>query len=59
MELKRLYRRLFRSGENYQKVLSEAHKTFCSTPSQNLLEFLKHAKRGVCADVGQSTSENE
>lgn len=59
MELKQLYRGLFRSGENFRQALAEAHKTFCSTPSQYLLEFLKHAKRGVSADVGQSTSDNE
>jgi len=59
MELKRLYRLIFRDGRILRDALAEASKEFCSTPSKILLEFLAQAKRGVCADVGRSTSENE
>ncbi len=59
MELKRLYRLLFRSGQNLSDAVAEARKNFCGAASKILLEFLGDAKRGVCADVGGSTSENE
>jgi UDP-N-acetylglucosamine acyltransferase len=59
MELKRLYRLLFRSGQNLSSAVVEARKDFCSAPSRILLEFVAGAKRGVCADVGGSMSENE
>jgi UDP-N-acetylglucosamine acyltransferase len=56
-ELKQLYRLLFRSDKNLSEVLPGARKNFSSAPAKMLLEFLAHAKRGVCADVGHSTSE--
>jgi UDP-N-acetylglucosamine acyltransferase len=59
MELKQLYRILFRGNKNLSEAVSEARNNFSSAPAKMLLEFLAHAKRGVCADVGQTTSEDE
>lgn len=59
MELKQLYRSLFRGDKTLSEALSEARKSFSSAPAKMLLEFLAHAKRGVCADVGRATSEDE
>jgi len=59
MELKQLYRELFRGNKNLSEAVSSAQKNFSSAPAKMLLEFLAHAKRGVCADVGQTTSEDE
>ncbi len=59
MELKQLYRWLFRGGETIQNALAEGQKKYCSAPSKVLLDFLSHAKRGVCADVGLPTPEKE
>jgi UDP-N-acetylglucosamine acyltransferase len=59
MELKQLYRSLFRGGKNLGEALGEARKKFVSAPARVMLEFLAHAKRGVCADVGDMSSDNE
>ena len=59
MELKKLYRFLFRSGRNLREAVAAARKDFCSAPAGILLEFVANAKRGVCADVGGATSETE
>jgi UDP-N-acetylglucosamine acyltransferase len=59
MELKQLYRSLFRGGKNLGEALGEARKIFGSAAAKVMLEFLTHAKRGVCADVGDKSSENE
>jgi UDP-N-acetylglucosamine acyltransferase len=52
MELKRLYHRLFRGGENLGAAVAEAQKEFTSPPAKILLDFVAGAKRGVCADLG-------
>ncbi|MGO8764886.1 MAG: acyl-ACP--UDP-N-acetylglucosamine O-acyltransferase [Limisphaerales bacterium] len=59
MELKRLYRTLFRAEQNLGEALAQARKNFCSEPAKVLLEFVEQAKRGVCADVRSATSEIE
>jgi UDP-N-acetylglucosamine acyltransferase len=51
-ELKRLYRALFRSGENLRAALGKAQKEFASAPSRTLLDFVASARRGVCSDAG-------
>ena len=52
LELKQLYRILFREGSNLASNLAEARKQFGSAPAQFLFEFLASSKRGVCRDVG-------
>jgi len=59
MELKKIYHLLFRSGKNLREALAEAGKNFASAPAKILLEFVTGAKRGVCADVGRATDEEE
>lgn len=51
LELKRLYRALFRSGKNLRAVRAEAQKEFSGTAAKTMLEFVATAKRGVCSDV--------
>jgi UDP-N-acetylglucosamine acyltransferase len=60
LELKKLYRELFRAGRNLGSALAEARPRFTGTASRELLDFVASAKRGVCADVsGGSPSERE
>jgi len=59
LELKQLYRFLFRSGENLRAAVTEAQKKFSGAAAKILLEFVAGAKRGVCADVGRTMDENE
>ena len=61
MELKRVYRLLFRSGKNLRSALAEAQQTFSSAPAKILMDFVAAAKRGVCADVGvaKQTDDDE
>ena len=59
LELKKIYKLLFRSGKNVRDALAEAQKTFSSAPAKVLLDFVAGAKRGVPADVGRAVDENE
>ena len=52
LELKKLYRALFRSGINFASAVDEARKIFSSRGATTMLDFLATAKRGVCADTG-------
>ena len=54
MEIKRLYRELFRSGKNLRDAVAEAQATFTGSGAKTMLEFVAGAKRGVCADSGAS-----
>jgi UDP-N-acetylglucosamine acyltransferase len=59
LELKRLYRALFRSGKNLRGAIKEARKTFTSPAAKVLLDFVAGAKRGVCRDAGCVAGKNE
>jgi UDP-N-acetylglucosamine acyltransferase len=59
LELKRLYRALFRSGKNLRVAIKEAQKRFTSQAAKVLLDFVAEAKRGVCTDGGCVAGENE
>lgn len=52
LELKQLYRTLFREGQNLREVVASARARFCSGPAKVMLDFLAGSKRGVCCDVG-------
>lgn len=54
LELKRLYRALFREGANLRAAVEAAQNEFRSAPAQDLLKFIGASKRGVCSDNGQS-----
>src|SRR6266404_513324 len=52
LELKQVYRTLFRNGLNLRTALVAAQGNFQSAPARLMLEFIASAKRGVCSDVG-------
>lgn len=53
LELRQLYKVLFRSGGNFRDALGAALKKFSSEPAKILLDFVVEAKRGVVSDVGR------
>lgn len=57
LELKRVYKLLFRSGKNGRAALAEAQKLFSGKAAKVLLDFVADSKRGVAADVGRSWKE--
>jgi UDP-N-acetylglucosamine acyltransferase len=59
LELKKLYRVLFRSGQNISAALASARGQFSTPAAKNMIEFVASAKRGVCADRGRSGGEEE
>ena len=54
LELKQLYRALFRSGVNLREAAVAARQDFASPAAKTLLDFVLASKRGVCADVGRA-----
>jgi UDP-N-acetylglucosamine acyltransferase len=59
LELKRLYHKLFRSGEKFQAALAAAQKEFTAPPARILVEFAATTTRGLCADTGQTEVAGE
>jgi UDP-N-acetylglucosamine acyltransferase len=59
LELKQLYKFLFRSGKNLRAAVAEAQEKFSSSGAKIMLEFVATAKRGVCSDLGASARDND
>lgn len=59
IELKQIYHLLFRQGKKLSDALTEAKKEFSSASAKILLEFVAGAKRGVCADVGRTATDED
>jgi len=59
LEVKRLYRDLFRSGKNLRTAMAEAAGKFTGEPAKAMLEFVAAAKRGVVADCGQQSDSDK
>src|SRR5262249_729596 len=59
LELKQVYRKLFREGVNLSNALAAAQGNFSSAPAKELLAFIGAAKRGVCMDKGRGGVEEE
>jgi UDP-N-acetylglucosamine acyltransferase len=59
LELKRLYRRLFREGLSLKNAVAKARQEFSSPAAKVMLDFLAASKRGVCFDTGQSGADDE
>ena len=59
LELKQLYKFLFRSGKNLRAAIAEASEKFTSPGAKTMLEFVATAKRGVCSDLGAATRDND
>jgi UDP-N-acetylglucosamine acyltransferase len=57
LELKQVYRTLFRAGKNLHAALSEARKEFSSPPALVMLDFLAGSSRGVCVDKGRQVDD--
>jgi len=54
LELKRLYHKLFNSGENFSQAIIEAKSEFQSAPARLMVEFIAASKRGVCRHHGRA-----
>jgi len=52
LELKELYRALFRDGQNLRTAVVSARARFSSAAARTMLDFVASAKRGVCSDAG-------
>lgn len=59
LELKKVYRLLFRSGKNLRAAVAEGQETFSGKAAKILLDFVAGTKRGVSADVGYARAEKE
>lgn len=59
LEVKKLYRELFRSGKNLRAAIAEAQGRFTGEPAKSMLEFVSTAKRGVVADCSSAINEGE
>jgi UDP-N-acetylglucosamine acyltransferase len=53
LELKQVYRLLFREGHNLREAVAVAQGKFTSAPARTLLDFIAVSRRGVCADTGR------
>jgi UDP-N-acetylglucosamine acyltransferase len=59
LELKQLYRLLFRSGLSQKEALARAGQRPASSLAARLLQFVADSKRGLCADPGRQPSSSE
>jgi UDP-N-acetylglucosamine acyltransferase len=59
LEVKKLYRELFRSGKNLRTAVAEAQGKFTGEPAQTMLKFVAASKRGVVADCGFTGGDAE
>jgi UDP-N-acetylglucosamine acyltransferase len=54
LELKRLYHKLFRSGQTFSQSILQARAEFTGAPARAMLEFIASSKRGVCRHHGRA-----
>jgi len=59
LELKQLYRALFRERRSLRAAVAEARSQFSGAPARVMLDFIADSKRGICADVGGSDDSSE
>ena len=59
LELKQLYRLLFRAELPLRAALEQARQQFSSAVAKTLLDFAASSKRGICADKGTRTPDAE
>jgi UDP-N-acetylglucosamine acyltransferase len=57
LELKQVYRVLFREGSNLGSALASARNRFTSIPARLLMDFIASSKRGVCFEVSNGAPE--
>jgi len=58
LELKVVYRALFRSGKNLRAAVAEAQSKYSTGPARTLLDFVATTKRGVCSDVSRGKEKS-
>jgi UDP-N-acetylglucosamine acyltransferase len=59
LEIKKLYHLLFRSGRLFKEAQAEAREQFQSDVARVMLDFISAAKRGVCADPGRGSVDDD
>jgi UDP-N-acetylglucosamine acyltransferase len=59
LELKQLYRALFREGRNLRAAVASAQGRFSGAPAKLMLDFVAASKRGVCFDTGGGRTRGE
>jgi len=59
LELKKLYRFLFREGRLLREAITEAQRLFGSDSARTMLAFAATTKRGLCADTGISDGTDD
>jgi UDP-N-acetylglucosamine acyltransferase len=59
LELKKVYRLLFREGRNIRAALKAARAEFSSKPTLILLDFIEASKRGVCTEREDPESDDD
>jgi len=57
LELKELYRLLFRERKKLRHAIAAAQQRFSSAPAKVLIEFVSSSKRGLCIDAGNAFGE--
>jgi UDP-N-acetylglucosamine acyltransferase len=58
LELKQLYKFLFRGGQNFRAAVAAATEKFTGGGAKTVLEFVAAAKRGVCSDNSAGARES-
>ena len=58
MEIKRLYRMLFRSKKNFSQAVAEASQHNWGPTATLMLDFVRTSKRGVCSDTSRRLNSN-
>jgi UDP-N-acetylglucosamine acyltransferase len=57
IELKRVYRLLFREPLKRSESLAQARAHFTTPPASILVDFVAAARRGVCSDIGRGRAD--
>lgn len=58
LDLKKVYRALFRSGQNRRAAVAEALNKYPNGPARTLIDFVASSKRGVCSDVSRGKEKS-
>jgi len=59
LQLKQLYRALFRDGRSLRSAMADARTKFASVPAKVMLDFITASTRGVCSDIGAVKESSE
>jgi len=58
-DIKQAYKLLYRSGLNVSQAVETIQQTCTSSEAAQMVEFVKHSKRGLSAGIGESGAEDE